>query len=100
MKFISTNGSSEAVPFLEAMKNGLAPDGGLYMPESNPKLKPSFWQSIDRRSFHEIAFEMAKPFLSDELSDSELKDVIEDAFSFPLRLAELNSGQFVLELST
>lgn len=42
MKFTSTNGKSEAVPFLEAMKNGLAPDGGLYMPQSIPVL-PEFF---------------------------------------------------------
>lgn len=98
MKFISTKGTSGAVTFLEAMKNGLAPDGGLYMPVDIPSLPPSFWGLLSNKSFDEIAFQMAKPFLSDELSDSELREVVQDAFNFPLRLTELTPEQFVLEL--
>lgn len=98
MKFISTNGNSEPVSFLEAMRNGLAPDGGLYMPEKIPVLADSFWSSIKDLSFNEIAFEIAKPYLSDELSDEELQSVIEDAFNFPVPIKYLGENDFILEL--
>ena len=84
MKFISTNKKSTPVSFLEAMRKGLAPDGGLYMPEEIPVLPESFWISVKDLSFNEIAFEISRPYLGDDLSDDELKSVIEDAFNFPV----------------
>ena len=39
MKYFSTKLKSDNVSFKEALFNGLAPDGGLYMPEYIPKLK-------------------------------------------------------------
>lgn len=98
MKFISTNGNSEPVSFLEAMRKGLAPDGGLYMPEEIPVLPDSFWSSIKDLSFNEIAFEMAKPYLGDELSDEELRAVIKDVFNFPVPVKSISENHFVLEL--
>ncbi|WP_234567122.1 threonine synthase [Rhodohalobacter sp. 614A] len=98
MKFISTNKKSEPVSFLEAMRKGLAPDSGLYMPEEIPVLPDSFWSSVGDLSFHEIAFEMAKPYLKDELSDAELQSVIDDTFNFPVPVKSLADHHFVLEL--
>ncbi|MDZ7721221.1 MAG: threonine synthase [Balneolaceae bacterium] len=98
MKFISTNGQSKPVTFLEAMRKGLAPDGGLYMPEEIPVLPDSFWNSLKDLSFNEIAFGMAKPFFGDDLSDKELRSVIKDAFNFPVPLTAVEEDNFVLEL--
>ena len=89
MKFISTNNNSESVSFLEAMRKGLAPDGGLYMPEKIPVLTDSFWCTLKDLSFNEIAFEIAKPYFGDDLSDEELRSVIEDAFNFPVPILSL-----------
>lgn len=98
MKFISTNQNSKTVSFLEAMRKGLAPDGGLYMPEEIPVLPDSFWSSIHERSFHEIAFEMSRLYLKDEMSENELQSVIEDAFNFPIPARSIEKNSFVLEL--
>ena len=98
MNFTSTNKKSKSVPFLEAMRQGLAPDGGLYMPDEIPVLPDSFWKNLDKLSFNEIAFQIAKPFLSDELSDQELQSVIEDAFDFPVSIKSVGKDNFVLEL--
>lgn len=48
MKFISTRGESPAVDFLAAVEAGLAPDGGLYLPQSLPDLKPYLdqWKAL------------------------------------------------------
>jgi len=98
MKFISTRDNSPAVSFFEAMRRGLAPDGGLYMPEQIPVLSESFWSSISGKTFTEIAFEMAKPYLEEELTESTLRDVVEEAFNFPVRLKNLGNRQHILEL--
>lgn len=98
MKFISTNGQSKPVTFLEAMRKGLAPDGGLYMPDEIPVLSDSFWSTLKERSFNEIAFEMAKPYFGDELFDEDLHSVIEDAFNFPAPISAVEEKNFVLEL--
>ena len=98
MEFISTNGKAEPVSFLTAMRQGLAPDGGLYMPEEVPLLEQSFWKSIQSKSFSEIALNMSRPFFSGELSDSELESVVSDAFEFPVHIKHLPENQYVLEL--
>ena len=41
MRYISTRGRSPAVPISQAIAAGLAPDGGLYVPEMLPRLDPS-----------------------------------------------------------
>ncbi|MCC5914495.1 MAG: threonine synthase [Balneolaceae bacterium] len=98
MKFISTSGKAEPVSFMEAMRQGLAPDGGLYMPDRMPKMDDQFFKKPVHRSFAEIALEMAKPYLGDELKEEALGSVAEDAFNFPLELREIEPGFHVLEL--
>ncbi len=98
MQFISTNRNSPSVSFLEAMRTGLAPDGGLYMPDVIPELPNSFWQHSDSPDFLELAFQMAKPYLKDELSDHEIRSVVNDAFDFPILMKAVDENQFILEL--
>ncbi len=95
MKCISTRRKSAEVPFLEAMRRGLAPDGGLYMPVSIPELPDSALNSL---SFAETALQLTLPFLKDELPVNKIQSVVEDAFNFPLQLREVESDRFVLEL--
>tara|TARA_R100001143_G_scaffold63508_2_gene71096 strand:- start:3359 stop:4663 length:1305 start_codon:yes stop_codon:yes gene_type:complete len=98
MQFISTNRNSPSVSFLEAMRGGLAPDGGLYMPTEIPKLPNSFWLRSEPPNFQEIAFQMAKPYLIDALSDEEIHSVINDTFNFPIEMKSVGENQFILEL--
>ena len=98
MKFISTSGHSEPSSFLAAMRQGLAPDGGLFMPEDVPVLSDEFWSRSSSLSFSQLAMKMARPYLKDELSDDELQSVVNDAFDFPVSLKSLPDNQFVLEL--
>ena len=98
MKFVSTNREARPAGFLEAMRQGLAPDGGLYMPESIPALEDNFWKSLHQHSFHEIAFRMALPYLEGELSEEVIQSIVTDAFDFPIKLKRLENGHSVLEL--
>lgn len=98
MKFISTNGRAGEVTFMEAMRNGLAPDGGLYMPQSFPRLKESFWKKLSNLTFAEIAFDMSRHFISNELPNDRLEAVITESFNFPIKLHQIEEKNFVMEL--
>lgn len=100
MKFYSTNGKSQPVSFLEGAETGLAPDGGLYMPESLPKLNLPFTDSapIEPLTLQEISKRTTYPFLSDSLSNDEIDDLIDDAITMEAPLIRLNEELYVLEL--
>jgi threonine synthase len=98
LKFISTNKKAEPSTFLEAMRRGLAPDGGLYMPESIPHLSDDFWNRLHEMNFHDISFEIVRPYLSDELSDAEIQTVIQESLHFPVQMKTVQEGLDILEL--
>jgi threonine synthase len=98
MYFISTQDQAKPVPFLDAMSRGLAPDGGLYVPKAIPKLKENFWESLTGLSLQEIGCEIAKPFLSDELNEPSLLEIIEEALNFEVPLVPLSDNLYILEL--
>ena len=69
MKFYSTNNSQKFISFKEAVLNGIANDGGLYMPAEIPKLPNTFFSNINNYSFNEIAFIAAKNFVADDIPE-------------------------------
>lgn len=98
MKYYSTNDKNHLVSARCAVLAGLAPDGGLYMPEVMPKLSATEINNLPSKSFQETALILAKPFLAEDLSEKILSEIIEDAFNFPLPLIELSSQISILEL--
>ena len=98
MKFYSTNNINNRVSLAEAIMKSLPEDNGLYMPESIPVLPSSFFENIQHYSFSEIGFEIAKHFLHPDLSLSEIKNITDDAISFPVPLVELDEQTYILEL--
>lgn len=101
MRFVSTRGQSEPVCFSEAVAQGLAPDGGLYLPNDFPDLSPFFgkWENL---SYPELCFEFFRLFATD-LEADELKRSIDHSystFSHPqvAPVVQLNSNCKVLEL--
>ena len=96
MRFYSTKGNAISVGFKDALFHGLAPDGGLYMPETIPHLGINFFKSD--LSYPELAVGMIHPFTKDDLAHARLTDICELAFDFPLRIKELNNTDSVLEL--
>jgi len=98
MKYYSTRDKSNLVDFSTAVMDGLAKDGGLFMPAEIPVLPSSFLKEIEKVSFQEIGFEIAKRFTSDEIPLGILKSLIESAVNFPAPLFELSKDLSVLEL--
>jgi threonine synthase len=80
------------------MVQGLAPDGGLYMPEELPLLSDEALSDLSGMKFNDLAFQMASPFLKGEIGEDTLHRVISDAFDFPTEISEPEPGRFVLEL--
>lgn len=98
MKFYSTNRNSSAVSFEEALMKGLADDGGLYMPEFIQKFENKFIENIHKLSFQEIAFEIGKKFIDNEIAEEDLRKIISEAINFPAPVTNLDNNISVLEL--
>ena len=95
MKFYSSNDKNHIVGLQEALMNGLAPDGGLYMPAHIPDLLKNFFK---KESFHNIAFEVSKHFFAPEIPENTLKNIVQEAFDFDIPIIELDKQIYVLEL--
>ncbi len=100
--YISTRGNSPAVDFATATLNGLAPDGGLYMPQSLPFYSPKEWQEMAALSYQELAHRLLLPFVGDCISSARLEELINNAYQgFPVAgapLVQLDRDQWLLEL--
>ena len=101
MKFISTRGQCEPVGFNAAVAHGLAPDGGLYLPEKLPDIRPLLprWSNL---AYADLAYEFLHLFATD-VSSAELRNLVDRAyirFAHPdvAPLVELRDGLWVLEL--
>jgi threonine synthase len=98
MKFESTRRNSPAVSFGAALTRGLAPDGGLYMPESWPVIPLSAFDGAS--SLSDVANVMLRPFVEGDPIAGEIAAVTRDAFDFPAPLVPVaGDGKLsVLEL--
>ncbi len=101
MRYLSTRGGAQPVSFSEAVAQGLAPDGGLYLPEEFPDLNPYIddWQNL---SYPELCLEFFKHFATD-IEDTDLKQAVDSAYSTFTHsdvapLVRLNDHWQVLEL--
>ena len=61
IKYVSTRGDNEKVTASQAILSGIAPDGGLYVPETFPKLDKSL-EELKGLNYREIAYEVMKLF--------------------------------------
>jgi threonine synthase len=89
MRFYSTNNREHVVDARTAVLSGLAPDGGLYMPEIIPRLPEKFFQALPRTSLQEIGFEVASVFLSDVVPPQKLREIVDDALNFSIPLVPI-----------
>ncbi|WP_278554728.1 threonine synthase [Elizabethkingia bruuniana] len=97
MKYYSTRGK-HSVNIQEAVLNGLADDGGLYMPAYIPQLPASFFENIENKSLPEIGFEVAKLFLEDSVPDKVLKEMIDEVLNFDIPVVPVHNNIYSLEL--
>jgi threonine synthase len=98
MNYFSLNHSSPIASFKQAVVNGIAPDRGLYYPESITPLSKDFIDHISEYSNEEVAFEVIKQFIGDEIPAEKLKEIIKKtiSFDFPVVTIEKNIGSLEL----
>src|SRR5580700_3127097 len=98
MRFLSTRGHGPAVSFKTALFEGLAPDGGLYVPE---RIEPWTAQEIadlPSRSLAEIGARVLRPFVGGDVHESALLPIVSEALNFSMPIVPVAPGMYALEL--
>lgn len=100
MKFYSTRGSVEnKVDLKTALLRGLAPDGGLYLPEEIPHLTESMFQNLRDLSFADLANDIAQRWFATDLAPEQIEEIVAEAYAnFSVPVIEMKPGQYVCEL--
>ncbi|MEZ5293603.1 MAG: threonine synthase [Vicinamibacterales bacterium] len=87
-----------AVTLAEAIVQGLAPDGGLYVPTSIPAMRAAERAAVAGRSIAELAAALIAPLADDTFDPAALRRLLAAALDFPAPLRRLDDGLYVLEL--
>ena len=98
MKFISTRDPAHSATLSEALRRGIAPDGGLYVPESFPSLSVGDFEGC--ADLPSVARRFLAPFFAGDALEPELDAIVREAFDFPVPLVPLRTAgdASVLEL--
>jgi threonine synthase len=81
MRYISTRGDAPAVGFVDAVLAGLAPDGGLYVPQSWPVFTREEIAGFEGRPYHEVAAAVIGAFAGDEIPADALSAMCREAYA-------------------
>jgi threonine synthase len=98
MQYFSTNRKSAHASFREAVLRGQPDDKGLYFPEAVPKLSDDFWRDFSDKSKAQIAFEVIKPYVGEEISDETLYRICAETVDFDFPLVPITDRIATLEL--
>src|SRR3954468_20554671 len=103
MQFLSTRGMAPPTSFSDVLLAGLAPDGGLYLPETWPQFAPAQIAAFKGARYQDVAFQILSEFTRGSFSDGELHDAIDAAYagfdaSVIAPLTEIGEGRYLLEL--
>ncbi len=96
MKYVSTRAASPPLGLSEAIQTGLAPDGGLYVPERFPSFEVEDFDG--RESLSDIAEKFLAPFFAGDGLSSRLRDICREAFDFNVPLVVIDETTALLEL--
>lgn len=81
MRFVSTRGGVEPKSFEDVILTGLAPDGGLFVPEQIPQFTQQEIASWAGLSYQDLALKVMTPFVADAMPEKDLKKLIDDSYS-------------------
>jgi threonine synthase len=98
MRFVTTTGRAPAVDFTAALFDGLAPDGGLYVPERIEPWPADDLARLPRRTLTEIALRALRPFVRGAIDLATLEAVVVEALNFPVPLVQVEPDVYALEL--
>lgn len=105
MNYLSTRGSIKEAKSAEAIRTGIAPDGGLFTPESIPSLSQSDILGMTGLSYQELATKILSLYLTD-YQPKELQRMTAAAYAYPAKFSvpevtpvvRLAEGEYLLEL--
>ena len=98
VNYYSLNKKAPEVSFKDAVIKGIAPDKGLYFPESITPLPDSFFENFENLSHNEIAFQAIRQFVSGDIPDAVLKAILEEVLDFDFPIVEIEERVATLEL--
>ena len=98
MLYHSTNNYQHTARLEQAVTKGLAPDGGLYVPDSLPHLPKAVLRNMSAMSLQELAYAIAAFALKGDVPEDVLHDIVINAFDFEIPLVKTAGGNHVLEL--
>jgi len=105
MRYVSTRGGAKPQPFTEILLEGLAPDGGLYLPEEFPEFGPTDLSAMRGMSYAELAFAILSRF-ADDIPPGDLKRLVDKTYTREIfgsdeitPLKKLEQGFYLLGLS-
>jgi threonine synthase len=98
LRYHSTRSVGPTVPISQAIAAGLAPDGGLYVPEALPSIDPAAFNS--HGTLADTATTLLAPFFAGDPLADELPAICAEAFTFdaPLRALQAHPNTLMLEL--
>lgn len=98
MNFYSLNKQAPEVSFKDAVIKGIAPDRGLYFPESITPLPVSFFEGIEELTNQEIAFNAIHQFVSADIPNEKLRQILANVLDFDFPVVQLEENVATLEL--
>ena len=90
MKFVSTGGDSPAADLRTALARGLAPDGGLYLPERMDPIDASVLAELRGQSFSVVSHAVARHLLGSIIPPDDLERIVDTALDFEVPLVALS----------
>jgi threonine synthase len=98
IKYYSTNRKSPDVTFSEALLKGLAPDGGLYLPDHFPVILQEVLECFSVKEYHEIAFTVLNKIIGKEINEQDLMNICRDAYNFNVPLEKVSGRSYIMRL--
>ncbi|MCS5594519.1 MAG: threonine synthase [Porticoccaceae bacterium] len=103
MKYISTRGGVTPKSFEDVILTGLAPDGGLFVPDQLPQFSQSEISSWEDLSYQELALKIMSPFVDGAIPQADLKRLIDKSYvtfrhSEIAPLVKTGKNEWILEL--
>ncbi len=104
MKYISTRGSTPPLNFEDVLLTGLAPDGGLFIPESWPQFDPDQLRALSGLPYAEVAKHVITPFVENDIASPVLERMLGEVYgrgfshSAIAPLVQISPNVWVMEL--
>jgi len=98
VKYYSTKEKSHQVSLRQAVLSGMPADNGLYMPEKLPQVSDKILKKCSQLTFPELAVEVARPLLGDDVPPKILTEIINEVLNFDAPLICLTDKIYTLEL--